>query len=205
MCPDNKGKLTHRAAKVSQQVRGLWLGTSSRPPLMLMACSPVIFPQFSHACDGPGLSMLCFMRRDILEYFSIYGTALSMWVSLMGEWLSLPVGGGGSQSPTPARAQSISEILSLLSALQSQRLNLLKEACTFLSCLQSCFSRPSAVPVISTCDTEKSKGTQRREKMCPHTQSCRDHHALSSGTSSPRASSRLKGIFAFRGHHQPWV
>ncbi|XP_005085456.1 protein myomaker isoform X1 [Mesocricetus auratus] len=43
----------------------------------------MFFVAFSHACDGPGLSVLCFMRRDILEYFSIYGTALSMWVSLM--------------------------------------------------------------------------------------------------------------------------
>lgn len=29
--------------------------------------------------------MICFLRLDILEYFSVYGTALSMWVSLMGE------------------------------------------------------------------------------------------------------------------------
>ncbi|KAB0394058.1 hypothetical protein E2I00_001762, partial [Balaenoptera physalus] len=36
-----------------------------------------------HACNGPGLSVLCFLRHDILEYFSVYGTALSMWVSLM--------------------------------------------------------------------------------------------------------------------------
>ncbi|XP_063506064.1 protein myomaker isoform X2 [Pongo pygmaeus] len=39
--------------------------------------------QLHHACNGPGLSVLCFMRHDILEYFSVYGTALSMWVSLM--------------------------------------------------------------------------------------------------------------------------
>lgn len=44
-----------------------------------------IFLQIYHACDGPGLSILCFMQYDILEYFSIYGTALSMWVSLMGK------------------------------------------------------------------------------------------------------------------------
>ncbi|XP_043326041.1 protein myomaker isoform X1 [Cervus canadensis] len=36
-----------------------------------------------HACTGPGLSVLCFLRHDVLEYFSVYGTALSMWVSLM--------------------------------------------------------------------------------------------------------------------------
>lgn len=41
--------------------------------------------QFYHACHGPGLAMICFLRLDILEYFSVYGTALSMWVSLMGE------------------------------------------------------------------------------------------------------------------------
>lgn len=29
------------------------------------------------------------MRYDILEYFSIYGTALSIWVSLMGKHRSL--------------------------------------------------------------------------------------------------------------------
>lgn len=48
------------------------------------------FRQFYHACDGPGLAMLCFLRHDILEYFSVYGTALSMWVSLMGEWRPSP-------------------------------------------------------------------------------------------------------------------
>lgn len=42
--------------------------------------------QLYHACDGPGLWVLCFVRHDTLEYFSVYGTALSMWVSLMGEW-----------------------------------------------------------------------------------------------------------------------
>lgn len=41
--------------------------------------------QVYHACDGPGLSILCFMRYDILEYFSVYSTALSMWVTLIGE------------------------------------------------------------------------------------------------------------------------
>ncbi|XP_020837620.1 protein myomaker isoform X3 [Phascolarctos cinereus] len=43
----------------------------------------MFFIAIYHACNGPGLSVLCFMRYDILEYFSIYGTALSMWVSLM--------------------------------------------------------------------------------------------------------------------------
>ncbi|XP_053940180.1 protein myomaker isoform X1 [Cuculus canorus] len=43
----------------------------------------MFFVAIFHACDGPGLSVLCFMRYDILEYFSIYGTALSIWVSLM--------------------------------------------------------------------------------------------------------------------------
>ncbi|KAK1334002.1 hypothetical protein QTO34_005000 [Cnephaeus nilssonii] len=41
------------------------------------------FVALYHACHGPGLSVLCFMRQDVLEYFSVYGTALSMWVSLM--------------------------------------------------------------------------------------------------------------------------
>ncbi|XP_078238827.1 protein myomaker isoform X2 [Pogona vitticeps] len=43
----------------------------------------MFFISIYHACDGPGLSILCFMQYDILEYFSIFGTALSMWVSLM--------------------------------------------------------------------------------------------------------------------------
>ncbi|XP_053414351.1 protein myomaker [Nycticebus coucang] len=43
----------------------------------------MFFVALYHACHGPGLSVLCFARHDILEYFSIYGTALSMWVSLM--------------------------------------------------------------------------------------------------------------------------
>uniref|UniRef100_A0A3Q4HAG4 Myomaker, myoblast fusion factor n=1 Tax=Neolamprologus brichardi TaxID=32507 RepID=A0A3Q4HAG4_NEOBR len=45
----------------------------------------MFFTAIYHACDGPGLSILCFMRYDILEYFSVYGTALSMWVTLIGE------------------------------------------------------------------------------------------------------------------------
>lgn len=52
-------------------------------------------PQLHHACTGPGLSVLCFLRHDVLEYFSVYGTALSMWVSLMGEWPPPP------RSPRP--------------------------------------------------------------------------------------------------------
>ncbi|XP_069465735.1 protein myomaker isoform X2 [Ambystoma mexicanum] len=43
----------------------------------------MFFIAFYHACEGPGLAVICFMRYDILEYFAIYGTALSMWVSLM--------------------------------------------------------------------------------------------------------------------------
>ncbi|XP_022070846.2 protein myomaker [Acanthochromis polyacanthus] len=43
----------------------------------------MFFTAIYHACDGPGLSILCFMRYDILEYFSVYGTALSMWVTLI--------------------------------------------------------------------------------------------------------------------------
>uniref|UniRef100_A0AAQ4P040 Myomaker, myoblast fusion factor n=1 Tax=Gasterosteus aculeatus aculeatus TaxID=481459 RepID=A0AAQ4P040_GASAC len=41
------------------------------------------FTAIYHACDGPGLSVLCFMRYDVLEYFSVYGAALSMWVTLI--------------------------------------------------------------------------------------------------------------------------
>ncbi|XP_062938667.1 protein myomaker isoform X1 [Cynocephalus volans] len=43
----------------------------------------MFFVALHHACSGPGLSVLCFARHDLLEYFSVYGTALSMWVSLM--------------------------------------------------------------------------------------------------------------------------
>ncbi|XP_074527183.1 protein myomaker [Halichoeres trimaculatus] len=43
----------------------------------------MFFTAIYHACDGPGLSILCFMKYDILEYFSVYGTALSMWVTLI--------------------------------------------------------------------------------------------------------------------------
>ncbi|XP_075415017.1 protein myomaker [Tenrec ecaudatus] len=41
------------------------------------------FLALHHACSGPGLAMLCFLRLDLLHYFSVYGTALSMWLSLM--------------------------------------------------------------------------------------------------------------------------
>ncbi|XP_059781978.1 protein myomaker isoform X3 [Balaenoptera ricei] len=65
--------------------------TSPRQPmgtlvakLLLPTLSSLAFlPTLYHACNGPGLSVLCFLRHDILEYFSVYGTALSMWVSLM--------------------------------------------------------------------------------------------------------------------------
>ncbi|XP_017283299.1 protein myomaker [Kryptolebias marmoratus] len=43
----------------------------------------MFFTAIFHACDGPGLSILCFMRYEILEYFTVYGTALSMWVTLI--------------------------------------------------------------------------------------------------------------------------
>ncbi|XP_028664709.2 protein myomaker isoform X1 [Erpetoichthys calabaricus] len=43
----------------------------------------MFFMALYHACDGPGFSVLCFMRYEILEYFSVYGTAISMWVTLI--------------------------------------------------------------------------------------------------------------------------
>lgn len=58
----------------------------SRALLSLLSDRLWVSRQLYHACNGPGLSVLCFLRHDILEYFSVYGTALSMWVSLMGEW-----------------------------------------------------------------------------------------------------------------------
>uniref|UniRef100_A0A8C3W6A0 Myomaker, myoblast fusion factor n=1 Tax=Catagonus wagneri TaxID=51154 RepID=A0A8C3W6A0_9CETA len=43
----------------------------------------MFFVALYHACHGPGLAVICLLRLDLLEYFSVYGTALSMWVSLM--------------------------------------------------------------------------------------------------------------------------
>ncbi|KAJ8006062.1 hypothetical protein DPEC_G00124360 [Dallia pectoralis] len=43
----------------------------------------MFFTAIYHACDGPGLSIICFMKYDILEYFSVYGTAISIWVTLI--------------------------------------------------------------------------------------------------------------------------
>ncbi|XDV20178.1 hypothetical protein PO909_025543 [Leuciscus waleckii] len=43
----------------------------------------MFFIAIYHACDGPGLSILCIMKYEILEYFSVYGTAISMWVTLL--------------------------------------------------------------------------------------------------------------------------
>lgn len=45
------------------------------------------------------------MRYDILEYFSIYGTALSIWVSLMGKHRSLGI-------PTGHRSLQVGQDLS---------------------------------------------------------------------------------------------
>lgn len=74
--------------------RRAWGPSALASPLSLL----LRLPQLHHACTGPGLSVLCFLRHDVLEYFSVYGTALSMWVSLMGEWPPPPV------APGPARA-----------------------------------------------------------------------------------------------------
>ncbi|XP_041718659.1 protein myomaker [Coregonus clupeaformis] len=43
----------------------------------------MFFTTIYHACDGPGLSIICFMKYEILEYFSVYGTAISIWVTLI--------------------------------------------------------------------------------------------------------------------------
>uniref|UniRef100_A0AAY5KCS6 Transmembrane protein 8C n=1 Tax=Esox lucius TaxID=8010 RepID=A0AAY5KCS6_ESOLU len=43
----------------------------------------MFFTAIYHACDGPGLSIICFMKYDVLEYFSVYGTAISIWVTLI--------------------------------------------------------------------------------------------------------------------------
>ncbi|KAL2091841.1 hypothetical protein ACEWY4_011639 [Coilia grayii] len=43
----------------------------------------MFFTAIFHACDGSVLSILCFMKYEILEYFSIYGTAISIWVTLL--------------------------------------------------------------------------------------------------------------------------
>ncbi|CAL8310791.1 unnamed protein product [Gadus morhua 'NCC'] len=43
----------------------------------------MFFTMILHVCEGPGLSILCFMRHEVLEYFTTYGTALSMWVTLI--------------------------------------------------------------------------------------------------------------------------
>lgn len=99
---------SHRP-NVSQLVSGLARrghGSGASPGAAAPALSsPVldrlrVFWQLYHACNGPGLSVLCFVRHDILEYFSVYGTALSMWVSLMGEWPPL-VAQTYSQGPVP--------------------------------------------------------------------------------------------------------
>ncbi|XP_070993344.1 protein myomaker isoform X2 [Oncorhynchus clarkii lewisi] len=46
----------------------------------------MFFTTIYHACDGPGLSIICFMKYEILEYFSVYGTAISIWVTLIGDF-----------------------------------------------------------------------------------------------------------------------
>uniref|UniRef100_A0A8C6ETH1 Myomaker, myoblast fusion factor n=1 Tax=Marmota marmota marmota TaxID=9994 RepID=A0A8C6ETH1_MARMA len=55
----------------------------NHPPLPSLPILPQERCSLHHTCEGPGLSVLCFLRQDLLQYFSIYGTALSMWVSLM--------------------------------------------------------------------------------------------------------------------------
>ncbi|CAN0244943.1 unnamed protein product [Lampetra planeri] len=36
-----------------------------------------------HVCDGLGFLSICIMRSELLEYFSVYGIALSIWVTLI--------------------------------------------------------------------------------------------------------------------------
>ena len=83
-------------------------GLGPRRP-RLPADPPPWLPQLHHACTGPGLSLLCLLRHDILEYFSVYGTALSMWVSLMGEWpppAARPCTGGVRMPHCPPSTQT---------------------------------------------------------------------------------------------------
>ncbi|CAB1319548.1 unnamed protein product [Coregonus sp. 'balchen'] len=51
------------------------------------------FTVIYHACDGPGLSIICFMKYEILEYFSVYGTAISIWGILMSQSSTLTMFG----------------------------------------------------------------------------------------------------------------
>lgn len=87
----------------------------------LQPLTAAVSQQLHHACDGPGLSVVCFMRHDVLEYFSVYGTALSMWVSLMGEWprpvaqcpyptIHLPLPEIAEPSDCPHRTGSVSAL-----------------------------------------------------------------------------------------------
>ncbi|KAK2535217.1 Tmem8c [Columba livia] len=69
----------------------------------------MFFVAIYHACDGPGLSVLCFMRYDILEYFSIYGTALSIWVSLMEKAMRRIISKGHFQKITAMLGAALAE------------------------------------------------------------------------------------------------
>lgn len=87
------GRLRHEMTCLSlaaSEWPGWWgvagAGHGWGPCRPLQPLTAALSRQLYHACDGPGLPLVCFMRRDALEYFSVYGTALSMWVSLMGEW-----------------------------------------------------------------------------------------------------------------------
>ena len=106
----------------SQQVH--WLTAVAQGPALALGprCAPGpqltrrlwVSWQFYHACHGPGLAMICFLRLDILEYFSVYGTALSMWVSLMGECTP------PTRAPSPAHRVRLPPACRLLSQSQGR-------------------------------------------------------------------------------------
>uniref|UniRef100_UPI00358E5339 protein myomaker-like n=1 Tax=Myxine glutinosa TaxID=7769 RepID=UPI00358E5339 len=53
-------------------------------PEAVSFCFTALFETFFHACDGPTALTFCLLRFELLEYFSIYGLALSMWLSVLG-------------------------------------------------------------------------------------------------------------------------
>lgn len=43
----------------------------------------VPFWQFYHACDQPGVAVLCIMDYDTLQYCDFLGSVVSIWVTIL--------------------------------------------------------------------------------------------------------------------------
>lgn len=45
--------------------------------------TPCLYRQFYHACDQPGVAVLCIMDYDTLQFCDFLGSVVSIWVTIL--------------------------------------------------------------------------------------------------------------------------